>query len=81
MGRASIKTFGTHLTYFRSVITMPIKECKAMSLVKGDRFTMLLFFQLETTTIYEERRIIRARLRQVMAEQEGKGTFQFLTYL
>ena len=29
-------------------------------------------FQLEQSTDYEERKKIRARLRQVMAEQEGK---------
>lgn len=30
-------------------------------------------FQLEQSTDYEERRVLRARLRQVMAEQEGNS--------
>lgn len=32
-------------------------------------------FQLESSTSYEERRKIRARLRQIMAEKEGTATY------
>lgn len=47
--------------------------CKEISNISANMLSKGIFvFQLEQSTDYEERRIVRARLKQVMAEQEGK---------